>query len=288
MCTSCWEAGAARLTPNRAVGELLKDSFTPTRSVDALVKHFKAGVDEYHKGEWEKSLSKGGKFIEAVLKALLVEAGLPAQSGRQFKVDKAINDLGGLPSGGMDETIRLTIPRCCRFIYDVTSNRGGRHDPDEIDANEMDATAILGTSAWVLAEMVRYAQKQRDPAEAKAAVDDLMKRRYPFVEEIDGRVYVDLKSAKSARDLGLLILWQRGTRRMNREDLIQSVRRQRRGVTLANARMAVSRLSDVVDDDGQGNLRLRNSGFREADELIAQIEKSPTRRRKRSKSSRLN
>src|SRR6266446_775608 len=99
-----------------------KDIVTSTRSVDALVKHFKAEVDEYHKGEWEKSLSKGGKFIEAVLKALLVEAGLPAQSGRQFKVDKAINDLGGLPSGGMDETIRLTIPRCCRFIYDVTSN----------------------------------------------------------------------------------------------------------------------------------------------------------------------
>jgi len=256
------------LTPNRAVGELLKDSFTPTRSVDALVKHFKAGVDEYHKGEWEKSLSKGGKFIEAVLKALLVEAGLPAQSGRQFKVDKAINDLGGLPSGGMDETIRLTIPRCCRFIYDVTSNRGGRHDPDEIDANEMDATAILGTSAWVLAEMVRYAQKQRDPAEAKAAVDDLMKRRYPFVEEIDGRVYVDLKSAKSARDLGLLILWQRGTRRMNREDLIQSVRRQRRGVTLANARMAVSSSPMSWTTTGRATCAFATVGFEKLMSLL--------------------
>lgn len=95
--------------------------------------------------------------------------------------------------------------------------------------------------------------------------------------------YVDLKSAKSARDLGLLILWQRGTRRMNREELIQSVHRQRRSVTLANARAAVSRLSDVVDDDGQGNLRLRNAGFREVDELIAQIDKTPVRRRKRSK-----
>ncbi len=256
------------MTPNRAVGELLKDSFTPTRSVDALVKHFKAGVDEYHKGEWEKSLSKGGKFIEAVLKALLVEAGLPAQSGRQFKVDKAINDLGGLPSGGMDETIRLTIPRCCRFIYDVTSNRGGRHDPDEIDANEMDATAILGTSAWVLAEMVRYAQKQRDPAEAKAAVDDLMKRRYPFVEEIDGRVYVDLKSAKSARDLGLLILWQRGTRRMNREDLIQSVRRQRRGVTLANARMAVSSSPMSWTTTGRATCAFATVGFEKLMSLL--------------------
>ena len=113
------------MAANRAIGELLKDRFAATRSIDALVKHFKAAVDEYHKGEWEKSLAKGGKFIEAVLKALLVEANLPAQSGRQFKVDKAINDLGGLPSGGVDEAISLTIPRCCRFVYDVTSNRGG-------------------------------------------------------------------------------------------------------------------------------------------------------------------
>jgi hypothetical protein len=270
---------------DRSTSQLLNDRFTARRHIDALVKHFKGTVDEYHKGEWEKSLAKSGKFIEAVLKALLVEATLPAQVGRQFKVDRAINDLGGLPSGGRDETLRLTIPRCCRFIYEVTSNRGGRHDPDEIDANEMDATAILGCAAWVLAEMVRYSQRQRDPAEAKAAVDDLMKRRYQFVEEIDGRVYVDLRSAKSARDLGLLILWQTGTKRTDREELVQSIRRQRRSVTLKNARVAVSRLADVVDDDGQGQLRLRSSGFREAEELIGHVDKAPVRRRKASKGS---
>lgn len=83
-------------------------------------------------------------------------------------------------------------------MFEVTSNRGGRHDPDEIDANEMDATAILGNCAWVLAEMVRYAQKAGDLKHAKAVVDGLMKRRYPFIEEIDGHVYVDLTTAKSA------------------------------------------------------------------------------------------
>ncbi len=191
----------------RNPSQLLADRFTARRNIDALVKHFNGAVDEYHKGEWEKSLAKAGKFMEAALKALIAEAGLPTQTGRQFKVDKAITDLGGVPqAAGVDETIRLTVPRCCRFIYDVTSNRGGRHDPDEIDANEMDATAVLGCAAWVMAEMVRYSQRKRDPAEAKAAVDDLMKRRYPFVEEIEGRIYVDLQSAKSARDLSLIIL----------------------------------------------------------------------------------
>jgi hypothetical protein len=269
--------------PSRSPGQLLSDRFTARRNIDSLVKHFNAAVDEYHKGDSEKSLAKAGKFIEAVLKALIAEARLPAQTGRQFKVDRAINDLGGIPpGGGADETIRLTIPRCCRFIYEVTSNRGGRHDPDEIDANEMDATGVLGCSAWILAEMIRYSQRTRDPAEAKAAVDDLMKRRYAFVEEIDGRVYVDLKSAKSARDLGLMILWQGGTKRINREELAQSIRRQRHNVTLKNARVAVSRLADVADDDGQGNLRLRSSGFREAEDLITRVDSPVARHRQRS------
>jgi hypothetical protein len=132
----------------------------------------------------------------------------------------------------------------------------------------MDATAVLSCCAWILAEMVRYAQKNGDPKEAKAVVDNLMRRRYPFVENIDGRPYVDLKSAKSARDLGLLILFDAGSKRIGRDDLIQAIMRQRRSVTRKNAAMAVTRLTDLVDDDGTGKLRLRAAGFREAEVLI--------------------
>lgn len=260
--------------PNRTVDQLLRDKFTAGRNVDALVRHFQEAVDEYHQGHWEKSLAKAGKFLEAALKALLVAAGLPSQSGRQFKVDKAINDLGQVPPGAIDDAVRLTLPRCLRFVYDIASNRGGRHDPDEIDPNEMDATAALNACAWALAEMVRYAQRQKDPTEAKLAVDGLMTRKYPFVENIDGHVYFDVKSGRSARELGLLVLWERHPRRMSRDELTAAIRRQRRNISTANARMAVQRLADVVDDDGQGNLRLRGAGLREADQVIEAARKA--------------
>ena len=68
--------------PNRTINELLRDRFTAGKNIDALVKHFQGVVDEYHKGQWERSLAKGGKFLEAVLKALAIEAGLPPQLGR--------------------------------------------------------------------------------------------------------------------------------------------------------------------------------------------------------------
>jgi hypothetical protein len=253
---------------DRTINELLNDKFTAGRNIDALVTHFQRTVSDYHQGKWENALAKGAKFLEAVLKALIVEAGLAPQTGRQFKVDAAINALGALSIGSVDDSIRLVIPRCCRFIYDVTSNRGGRHDPDGVDANEMDATAILGNCAWIVAEMVRYSQKQGDTAYAKLIVEALMKRRYPFLEEIEGRTYFDLKTVTSARNFGLLILWAKGTKRIGRDELIKAIMRQRRDITLKNARLAVTRLEDLVDDDGNGYLRLRASGFREAEQLI--------------------
>jgi predicted nucleic acid-binding protein len=267
---------------DRTVNDLLKDRFTATKNIDAMVKHFQEAVDEYHQGAWEKSLAKAAKFLEAAFKVLLAEANLPVSSGRQFKVDSAINGLAGDGTKGVvDDTIRLTIPRSLRFVYDVTSNRGGRHDPDEIDANEMDATAVIGSCSWVLAEMVRYSQKAGDLLQAKAVVEVLMERQYPFFEDIDGRVYFNVKAAKSARDLGLLLLWQRKRKRISRNDLTASIKRQRKKVTMANAKVAVQRLTDVVDDDGAGNLLLRVAGIEEAEKLLAK-----ERRDRRSAPSR--
>jgi hypothetical protein len=49
--------------------------------------------------------------------------------------------------------------------------------------------------------MVSYAQKALDLTQAKAAVDGIIRRKYPFMEVIDGRVYIDI--ANSAREAAL-------------------------------------------------------------------------------------
>src|SRR5260370_17808692 len=86
----------------------------------------------------------------------------------------------------LTDSLRLTIARACRFVYEIASNRGARHDADEIEANEMDAKAVLALCSWILAEMVSYSQRGTGLDEAKQAVDGLMRRKYPFMEEIDG------------------------------------------------------------------------------------------------------
>jgi hypothetical protein len=248
--------------------KLLQAKFAP-RHVKATLKHFQAMNAEFRQGAWEETISKSGKFVEAALKALYVHA-IPAKPlpvGRFFKVDNVINELAGLPSATADDTVRLTIPRACRFVYDIASNRGARHDPDEIDPNLMDARAAIATAAWILAEMLRHAQKGAlDPAAVKELVDGLTQRQHPVIEDVDGHVYFHIQNA-SARKVAVLSLWRKYPERLTREELTAAVMRHRFSRT--NAAMAVSRIARLVDEDEKGRLKLLGPGRTEAEGLIS-------------------
>jgi hypothetical protein len=249
--------------------ELLSTAF-PKRHADAMCGHYQRAVGHFRKGEWEDAIGRVGKLTEAALKAVSLAAGKPAVGGRGFKVDTVIVDLGQLPRGTVDDSLRVLIPRACRFAYDIASNRGGRHDPEEIDPNEMDAAAAIGVSSWILAEMIRFAQKGAvDPAETIAIVAALVERRYPLIETVDGRVYFH-KKRKSATDVALVLLAQAYPRRVSKAELIASVRRH--GFTAHNARMAVGRLAQQVDDDGAEQLRLLGPGLKRAEDLLQESE----------------
>jgi len=246
--------------------EMLQPTFA-SKHVKAALKHFQAMTTEFQQGAWEETIGKGGKFVEAALKALYVHVGKTLPAAREFKAGKVMNDLEQLASGAFDDAIRLTIPRACRFAYDIASNRGARHDSGEIDPNQMDARAVVAAAAWTLAEMLRYAQKGTlDPAAVRELVDGLTQRQYPLVEDVDGRVYFHVRGA-SARDVALLSLWHKHPGRMMEDELIAAVMRHK--FKKPNATMAVLRLGHLVDRDEHGKLRLLQPGMRLADQLIA-------------------
>ena len=253
--------------PDRTVDEMLKEKFVGKKHVDAAMKHFGRMVQDYQQSEWEDANAKAGKFVEAVLKALVTEAGETPASGKAFKAGIILDTIDRKTA--LPDSLRLTIPRACRFVYEIASNRGARHDADEVEANEMDAKAVMALCSWILAEMVSYSQRGMDLDEAKAAVDGLMRRRYPFMEEIDGRIYWDI--VNSAREAALLILYGVYPKRLSEESLARQV--VRHGYNQKNAKAAVQRIRTRVDNDGHGNLMLRNIGVREAEELIQKVEK---------------
>lgn len=238
----------------------------PAKHVDALLRHFERVVDRFRSSEWEECTAKAGKFVEAAVKALGTVANVAVPAGRAFKVDTVVNLLRQTSNGAVDDAVRIVIPRCCTFIYDIASNRGGRHDPQEVNPNEMDAAVAIANLSWIVAEMIRFAQKGAvDLDEAKRLVEALTERKYPLVERIDGRFYLH-KRKKSGVEVALLALASQHPVRMSKRELVETVHRN--GFTEANARMAVSRLARLVDDNGSGELRLLAPGRQRADEIM--------------------
>jgi hypothetical protein len=249
------------------VATLLQPTF-PITQVNALLGHHEQMVTALQKGEWEKSILRAGKLVESVTKCLWLATGNSLPRSRDFKVDLILRDLERLPKGSADDTIRLTIPRMCRAIYDIASNRGARHDPDEIDPNVMDATVSNSVASWILAEMIRFSQKGSvDPAGAKSLVEELTQKKFPVIEDVNGRVYFHLKGL-GARGTAILALWRAHPGRIHKDDLSKLV--QRHGNSRSNTGMAIKRIRSMVDDDGAGSLKLLLPGIVEAERILAE------------------
>jgi hypothetical protein len=251
--------------PKTRIETLLVPTFS-RKHVASLLCHYGDMVSDFQLGNWDDSLTKVGKFVEAVLKALFIHVGESPPPGRGFKADPIITGLAAKPQNLYDDCIRLTIPRACRFVYDIASNRGGRHDPEEIDANEMDANASISTCSWILAELVRLSQKGAvDLEEARELVDSLTRKKYPFIEEVDGRVYFHLKK-KTAPDVALLALSHAYPGRISKQGLIDTIKLN--GFKDDNARKAIQSISQLVDNNGNDQLCLLAPGLRKAEEVI--------------------
>ncbi len=234
---------------------ILSKTFLPTH-VDATLKHFSTSLRKYETRDWEGAALKAGKFVESVAKCLMVYCQRPVPKGRAFKAGKELRDLEKLDSKLYNETVRIVIPKACIFVYEVVNNRGGRHDPDEIDANEMDIRVVLPIISWVLAEMIRFATKGNDLQQAAVLIETLSRKSYPFFEEIGGRYYINIDNI-SAPCVALLLLYYRYPSRFSRKELIESVTRH--NFKQHTARVAVERLRPFVDIKNE-QLKLRSIG----------------------------
>ena len=232
--------------------------------VGAILRHLIDAKKKYQQGDWEGAILKSGKFVEAVTKALLRFCGKTVPKARRFHAGHLLRNLESEPTS-IDDTVRIVIPKCCLFIYEIASNRGTRHDPDEVDPNEIDAGATDVSISWVLGELIRFSSKRnKNPKEAQELVEALTGKTYPFFEEIDGRFYVNIEGL-SAEKTALLILYGLYPRRTSKDFLCELV--ERHGFSSKNANMAFRRVKRLCDIDTNG-LKLRGLGRQKAEKIL--------------------
>jgi hypothetical protein len=149
----------------------------------------------------------GGRFSEAVLRLLewTTTGGYVPLVDPKFKAETIINKLAALSAGSYSESVRLHIPRAVRVIYDIRNKRNTAHLSDGIDPNTQDATLVVSTMGWVLAELVRI-HHSVSPQEAQVVIDGLVTREVPMIQVFDGHPRL-LKTVGVSDHVLILLYW---------------------------------------------------------------------------------
>ena len=181
----------------------------PAALVDELLDAHAEVKRNFFLGGLRLSAVEGGRFSEAAFRLLEhITTGAHTRVGRQLNTDRIIHDLSQLRVGSHPDSVRLHIPRALRLVYDIRNNRDAAHLADGIDPNLQDATLVVGTVDWVLAEFIRLYHNV-PPDEAHRMVEAVVARVAPVVQDFGGFLKV-LKPRLLASDHFLVLLYHRG------------------------------------------------------------------------------
>ena len=174
---------------------------------DELVQEYSKITRNYREARWEAAELDGGRFCEIVYTVLaghLDDDNYAASATKPKRFDDACKKLENAPTSYSDSA-RLTIPRVLVGLYDVRNRRGVGHVGGVVNANHMDATFVLHTVQWILAELVRMFH-DTDVATATSIVDALVDRTVPLIWSV-GDVTRVLDPTMSAADSTLLLAY---------------------------------------------------------------------------------
>lgn len=186
-----------------SIASLLKKSH-PSDVVDALLAAYAEIESNFALRKWKASELDAGHFVEAARR--LIEKAL---FGTHTPIGTALPNFGDAElkryeNAAGDEAFRILIPRVLRSVYGVRNKRGVGH-VGLVSPNEMDATLILYSTKWVLAEFVRQATGLT-PAETQRLVDGVVERRLIVLWKHDGLTRV-LEDKLDAKDKVLVLLY---------------------------------------------------------------------------------
>jgi hypothetical protein len=147
---------------------------------DDLVDAYNDIVQNYAERRWEPAELNGGKLCEVaytIVRGLADESFPPRSKKPRNMVDacKAMESEAAQP-----RSVRIQIPRMIMALYEIRNNRGVGHAGGDVDPNEMDATAVLHTSKWLMAELVRILHTL-STVEATDIVESLIERQIALV-----------------------------------------------------------------------------------------------------------
>jgi hypothetical protein len=197
----------------------------PAALRDTLLQSYQEIISNYLERRWEPSELNGGKFSEAVYSIIdgAVKGSFPAKASKPKNMVDACRALEKeLPDPNRvgDRSLRVLVPRVLPALYEIRNNRGVGHVGGDVEANHMDAEAVLAMASWVMAELVRIFHGVTTE-EAQQVVDALVERKTPLIWDIEGVKRV-LTPGMTAKNQVLLFL-HHSTAWVSETDLVKWV-----------------------------------------------------------------
>ena len=174
-----------------------------------LIDSYREIVRNFIERRWEPSELNGGKFAEVAYSIVngAVVGKFPTRASKPRNMTDACRALEGQavdPARIGDKSLRVFIPRALTYLYDIRNNRGVGHVGGDVDANSMDASAVVALSSWVMAELVRVFHGV-STHEAQETIDSLVERKTPLIWEVEGIKRI-LDPHMNAKDQVLMFL----------------------------------------------------------------------------------
>lgn len=160
-------------------------STIPAGLRDPLVAEYQSIIQNYLEHRWSPSELSGGRFCEIVFTILQGYAGgqyasAPAKPRDFVSACRALES-----KAGGARSFQILIPRALPTLYDIRNNRGVGHVGGDVDPNHMDATLVVSSANWIMAELVRVFH-DLTTSDAQKVVDALAERTIPIVWEGNG------------------------------------------------------------------------------------------------------
>ena|SRR5215831_1318490 len=145
-----------------------------------LLTEYQSIVQNYSEHRWSPSELSGGRFCEIVFTILEGHA-----SGNYAAAPSKPRDFVGAcrrleQNTHVPHSFQILIPRVLPALFDVRNDRGVGHSGGDVDPNHMDATFVLSSCNWIMAELVRV-YHNLSTEEAQRLADTLVERRIPLI-----------------------------------------------------------------------------------------------------------
>jgi len=171
-----------------------------------LFDEFNKILKNFREGRWEPAELDGGKLCEIAYSILdgYGKGTYPTKASKPSNFLQACKDLEKLSPTQFSRAVRTQIPRILIALYEVRNNRGVGHVGGDVNPNRMDATFVIYSAKWLVAELIRiFHQVSTD--EAAAAIELIIQRETEDIWHIGSKKRVLAKGLDSKKQTLLLL-----------------------------------------------------------------------------------